>query len=146
MTVSWETVWFGIKSMTPAFCQVKCDNSSDSLLRISWSQVLIYPNCVLQLSKISLLPCLICCSSSNKEFTCALLWCQLRNKGPSTVNAKLELHFPLQQNGSYLLYVLNDASEELLTCNTDPFHTDPLRVSVPPAGYSIWVIIHFQLM
>ncbi|KAK3553130.1 hypothetical protein QTP86_031707 [Hemibagrus guttatus] len=51
---------------------------------------------------------------------------ELRNKGPSTVKVKLELHFPVQQNGSYVLYLFSNASEELLTCSTDPSEIDPL--------------------
>ncbi|KAF4092886.1 hypothetical protein AMELA_G00026350 [Ameiurus melas] len=56
---------------------------------------------------------------------------ELRNKGPSAVNAKLVLHFPVQQNGSYVLYVFSNASEELLTCNTDPSQIDPLQLVKP---------------
>uniref|UniRef100_A0A3B4C857 Integrin alpha-2 domain-containing protein n=1 Tax=Pygocentrus nattereri TaxID=42514 RepID=A0A3B4C857_PYGNA len=52
---------------------------------------------------------------------------ELRNKGPSPVNARLRLHFPVQQNGSYLLYVFANASEELLSCNTS-YSIDPQRV------------------
>uniref|UniRef100_A0A3B1KJX7 Integrin, alpha 2b n=1 Tax=Astyanax mexicanus TaxID=7994 RepID=A0A3B1KJX7_ASTMX len=49
---------------------------------------------------------------------------ELRNKGPSPVNARLQLHFPVQQNGSYLLYVFTSASEELLSCSTN-YSIDP---------------------
>ncbi|KAG9264483.1 integrin alpha-IIb [Astyanax mexicanus] len=49
---------------------------------------------------------------------------ELRNKGPSPVNARLQLHFPVQQNGSYLLYVFTSASEELLSCGTN-YSIDP---------------------
>ncbi|KAL6476784.1 hypothetical protein MHYP_G00152830 [Metynnis hypsauchen] len=52
---------------------------------------------------------------------------ELRNKGPSPVNARLQLHFPVQQNGSYLLYVFANASEELLSCNTN-YSIDPQRL------------------
>ncbi|KAB5553791.1 hypothetical protein PHYPO_G00042750 [Pangasianodon hypophthalmus] len=60
---------------------------------------------------------------------------ELRNKGPSTVSARLELHFPLQQNGSYVLYVVSNASEELLTCSADPSQIDPLRLVTAEAEF-----------
>lgn len=60
---------------------------------------------------------------------------QLRNKGPSPVNARLHLHFPVQQNGSYLLYVFANASEELLSCSTNG-NIDPHGVRGPPTGCS----------
>lgn len=44
---------------------------------------------------------------------------------------RLELHFPVQQNGSYVLYVFSNASEELLTCSTDPSQIDLLRLVAP---------------
>ncbi|XP_060748803.1 integrin alpha-IIb [Tachysurus vachellii] len=53
---------------------------------------------------------------------------ELRNKGPSTVKVKLELRFPVEQNGTYLLYVFSNASEELLKCHTDRSQIDPFRL------------------
>ncbi|XP_062874921.1 integrin alpha-IIb [Trichomycterus rosablanca] len=44
---------------------------------------------------------------------------ELRNKGPSPVNARVQLSFPVQQNGSYLLYVFAHASEELMSCSSN---------------------------
>ncbi|KAI2666443.1 Integrin alpha-IIb [Labeo rohita] len=49
----------------------------------------------------------------------------LRNMGPSPVNAKLTLEFPVSQNESYLLYVFANASEELISCQTDYSNIDP---------------------
>ncbi|KAM9457395.1 integrin alpha-IIb [Clarias gariepinus] len=56
---------------------------------------------------------------------------ELSNKGPSTVNAKLEIQFPILQNGSYILYVYANASEELLACSTDPSQIDPFGLATP---------------
>ncbi|XP_046722757.1 integrin alpha-IIb isoform X1 [Silurus meridionalis] len=44
---------------------------------------------------------------------------ELRNKGPSAVSAKLQIRFPVQQNGSYVFYVFANVSDELLTCSTN---------------------------
>ncbi|KAF5903798.1 integrin alpha-IIb-like, partial [Clarias magur] len=56
---------------------------------------------------------------------------ELRNKGPTTVNARLEVRFPILQNGSYILYVYANASEELLSCSTDPSEIDPFWLAKP---------------
>ncbi|XP_056607795.1 integrin alpha-IIb [Triplophysa dalaica] len=50
---------------------------------------------------------------------------ELRNMGPSSVNVNLKLEFPVVQNGSYLLYVFANASEDLLSCQTDYTNVDP---------------------
>uniref|UniRef100_A0A672MWZ8 Integrin alpha-8-like n=1 Tax=Sinocyclocheilus grahami TaxID=75366 RepID=A0A672MWZ8_SINGR len=50
---------------------------------------------------------------------------ELRNMGPSPVNVKLTLEFPVSQNESYLLYVFANASEELISCQTDYSNIDP---------------------
>lgn len=60
---------------------------------------------------------------------------QLRNMGPSPVNAKLTLEFPVSQNESYLLYVFANASQELISCQTDYSNIDPRGVRVPPTDY-----------
>uniref|UniRef100_A0A671LTC5 Integrin alpha-8-like n=1 Tax=Sinocyclocheilus anshuiensis TaxID=1608454 RepID=A0A671LTC5_9TELE len=49
---------------------------------------------------------------------------ELRNMGPSPVNVKLTLEFPVSQNESYLLYVFANASEELISCQTDYSNID----------------------
>ncbi|XP_058231875.1 integrin alpha-IIb isoform X1 [Hemibagrus wyckioides] len=70
---------------------------------------------------------------------------ELRNKGPSTVKVKLELHFPVQQNGSYVLYVFSNASEELLTCSTDPSEIDRLGLVKPDfINTSVVPVHHFN--
>ncbi|XP_030649835.1 integrin alpha-IIb [Chanos chanos] len=43
---------------------------------------------------------------------------ELRNLGPSTVDVRVEVELPTQHNGSNLLYVFANASEEFLTCET----------------------------
>uniref|UniRef100_A0A673HCI3 Integrin alpha-8-like n=1 Tax=Sinocyclocheilus rhinocerous TaxID=307959 RepID=A0A673HCI3_9TELE len=53
---------------------------------------------------------------------------ELRNMGPSPVNVKLTLEFPVSQNESYLLYVFANASEELISCQTDDPNIDPRGV------------------
>uniref|UniRef100_A0A672N1J9 Integrin alpha-8-like n=1 Tax=Sinocyclocheilus grahami TaxID=75366 RepID=A0A672N1J9_SINGR len=53
---------------------------------------------------------------------------ELRNMGPSPVNVKLTLEFPVSQNESYLLYVFANASEELISCQTDYSNIDPRGV------------------
>ncbi|XP_026063556.1 integrin alpha-IIb [Carassius auratus] len=50
---------------------------------------------------------------------------ELRNMGPSPVNVKLTLEFPVSQNESNLLYVFANASEELISCQTDYSNIDP---------------------
>uniref|UniRef100_A0A8C1LU53 Integrin, alpha 2b n=1 Tax=Cyprinus carpio TaxID=7962 RepID=A0A8C1LU53_CYPCA len=50
---------------------------------------------------------------------------ELRNMGPSPVNVNLTLEFPVSQNESYLLYVFANASEELISCQTDYSNIDP---------------------
>uniref|UniRef100_A0A4W4F3E2 Integrin alpha-2 domain-containing protein n=1 Tax=Electrophorus electricus TaxID=8005 RepID=A0A4W4F3E2_ELEEL len=63
---------------------------------------------------------------------------ELKNKGPSPVNARLQLHFPIQQNGSRLLYVFANASEELLSCHTDYSKIDVYRLVKPePTNSSV---------
>ncbi|XP_060757881.1 integrin alpha-IIb isoform X2 [Neoarius graeffei] len=69
---------------------------------------------------------------------------ELRNKGPSAVSARLELHFPVQHNGSRVLYVFTSASEELLTCSTHPSEIDPLRLVPPEFITTIGPIHHFN--
>ncbi|XP_072224113.1 integrin alpha-IIb isoform X2 [Leuresthes tenuis] len=52
---------------------------------------------------------------------------ELRNQGPSSVNARLTVDFPSTLNRHFLLYIFSNASEESLTCRTlnasqiDPF-------------------------
>lgn len=55
--------------------------------------------------------------------------------GPSPVNIKLTLEFPVSQNESYLLYVFANASEELISCQTDYSNIDPRGVRVPPTDH-----------
>jgi len=63
---------------------------------------------------------------------------QLRNIGPSPVNIKLTLEFPVSQNESYLLYVFANASEELISCQTDYSNIDPRGVRVPPTDHHFY--------
>ncbi|KAJ8251806.1 hypothetical protein GJAV_G00225630 [Gymnothorax javanicus] len=44
---------------------------------------------------------------------------ELRNLGPGTINAQLEVEFPSRQQGENLLYVFAIASEEYITCHTN---------------------------
>ncbi|XP_035254562.1 integrin alpha-IIb [Anguilla anguilla] len=44
---------------------------------------------------------------------------ELRNLGPGTVNARMEVDFPSRQQGAFLLYVFANASEEHVTCRTN---------------------------
>lgn len=69
----------------------------------------------------------------------SFLLSQLRNIGPSPVNAKLILGFPVPQNESYLLHVFANASEELISCQTDYSNIDPRGVRVPPTDH------HFEI-
>ncbi|XP_036446093.1 integrin alpha-IIb [Colossoma macropomum] len=69
---------------------------------------------------------------------------ELRNKGPSPVNARLQLHFPVQQNGSYLLYVFANASEELLSCSTN-YNIDPHGlVKSEPTNNTVMSVHHLN--
>ncbi|KAM7387667.1 hypothetical protein PAMA_010011 [Pampus argenteus] len=43
---------------------------------------------------------------------------ELRNQGPSTVNARLMVNFPSTWKHNYLLYIFSNASEESLKCRT----------------------------
>ncbi|XP_062342010.1 integrin alpha-IIb [Osmerus eperlanus] len=54
---------------------------------------------------------------------------ELRNLGPSTVNARLEVNFPTRQDDKYLLYVFANASEELLSCHSNSSDIDPYRLA-----------------
>ncbi|CAB1341530.1 unnamed protein product [Coregonus sp. 'balchen'] len=53
---------------------------------------------------------------------------QLRNLGPSTVNARVEVEFPTRHHGDFLLYVFANASEDFLTCHTDSPDIDPYQL------------------
>lgn len=68
-----------------------------------------------------------------------ILLSQLRNMGPSPVNIKLTLEFPVSQNESYLLYVFANASEELISCQTDYSNIDPRGVRVPPTDHHFYI-------
>ncbi|KAL0992722.1 hypothetical protein UPYG_G00097450 [Umbra pygmaea] len=54
---------------------------------------------------------------------------ELRNLGPSTVNARLEVEFPTHHHGDFMLYVFANASEDFLSCYTDYTHIDPYQLS-----------------
>ncbi len=69
----------------------------------------------------------------------SILLPQLRNIGPSPVNIKLTLEFPVSQNESYLLYVFANASEELISCQTDYSNIDPRGVRVPPTDHHFYI-------
>ncbi|KAJ8254559.1 hypothetical protein COCON_G00211710 [Conger conger] len=43
---------------------------------------------------------------------------ELRNLGPGTINARVEVDFPFRQQGAQLLYIFANASEEQVTCRT----------------------------
>uniref|UniRef100_A0A8C7U1N2 Integrin, alpha 2b n=1 Tax=Oncorhynchus mykiss TaxID=8022 RepID=A0A8C7U1N2_ONCMY len=53
---------------------------------------------------------------------------ELRNLGPSTVNARVQVEFPTHHHGEVLLYVFANASEDFLTCHTDSPDIDPYQV------------------
>ncbi|CAB1341515.1 unnamed protein product, partial [Coregonus sp. 'balchen'] len=53
---------------------------------------------------------------------------ELRNLGPSTVNARVEVEFPTRHHGDFLLYVFANASEDFLTCHTDSPDIDPYQL------------------
>uniref|UniRef100_A0A8C7FB50 Integrin, alpha 2b n=1 Tax=Oncorhynchus kisutch TaxID=8019 RepID=A0A8C7FB50_ONCKI len=53
---------------------------------------------------------------------------ELRNLGPSTVNARVQVEFPTHHHGDVLLYVFANASEDFLTCHTDSPDIDPYQV------------------
>uniref|UniRef100_A0A671V4C4 Integrin alpha-IIb-like n=1 Tax=Sparus aurata TaxID=8175 RepID=A0A671V4C4_SPAAU len=59
---------------------------------------------------------------------------ELRNQGPSAVNARLTVDFPSTWRHHFLLYVFSNASEESLSCRTlnasqlDPFKVQKLSV------------------
>ncbi|ROL27911.1 Integrin alpha-IIb [Anabarilius grahami] len=70
---------------------------------------------------------------------------QLRNMGPSPVNAKLTLEFPVSQNESYLLYVFANASQELISCQTDYSNIDPRGlVKLESSNVTIGQVHHFN--
>ncbi|XP_020341906.1 integrin alpha-IIb [Oncorhynchus kisutch] len=53
---------------------------------------------------------------------------ELRNLGPSTVNARVQVEFPTHHHGDVLLYVFANASEDFLTCHTDSPDIDPYQL------------------
>uniref|UniRef100_A0A674CKN4 Integrin, alpha 2b n=1 Tax=Salmo trutta TaxID=8032 RepID=A0A674CKN4_SALTR len=53
---------------------------------------------------------------------------ELRNLGPSTVNARVQVEFPTHHHGDFLLYVFANASEDFLTCHTDSPDIDPYQL------------------
>uniref|UniRef100_A0A673X8H4 Integrin, alpha 2b n=1 Tax=Salmo trutta TaxID=8032 RepID=A0A673X8H4_SALTR len=53
---------------------------------------------------------------------------ELRNLGPSTVNARVVVEFPTHHHGDLLLYVFANASEDFLTCHSDSPDIDPYQV------------------
>uniref|UniRef100_A0A665WIN8 Integrin, alpha 2b n=1 Tax=Echeneis naucrates TaxID=173247 RepID=A0A665WIN8_ECHNA len=61
---------------------------------------------------------------------------ELRNQGPSTINARLTVDFPSSWNDHFLLYVSSNASEESTRCWTlnasqiDPFKVQNLSLSL----------------
>ncbi|NP_001003857.1 integrin alpha-IIb precursor [Danio rerio] len=70
---------------------------------------------------------------------------ELRNRGPSPVNVKLTLEFPVSQNESYLLYVFANASEELISCQTDYANIDPRRlVKQESTNITVAEVHHFN--
>ncbi|XP_012991386.1 integrin alpha-IIb isoform X2 [Esox lucius] len=54
---------------------------------------------------------------------------ELRNLGPSPVNARVEVDFPTRNHGDFMLYVFANASEDFLTCYTDSPDIDPYQLS-----------------
>lgn len=64
----------------------------------------------------------------NHVFFCCCWTTQLRNLGPSTVNARVQVEFPTHHHGDVLLYVFANASEDFLTCHTDSPDIDPYQV------------------
>ncbi|XP_056095837.1 integrin alpha-IIb [Rhinichthys klamathensis goyatoka] len=70
---------------------------------------------------------------------------ELRNMGPSPVNAKLTLEFPVSQNESYLLYVFANASQELISCQTDYSNIDPRGlVKLESSNVTVGQVHHFN--
>ncbi|KAL4657818.1 integrin alpha-IIb-like [Arapaima gigas] len=53
---------------------------------------------------------------------------ELRNLGPAPVNARVEVEFPTRRQGDFLLYVFTNASEESLTCHSNPPDIDPYKL------------------
>ncbi|XP_066554817.1 integrin alpha-IIb [Amia ocellicauda] len=56
----------------------------------------------------------------------------LRNLGPGTVNAWVELDFPSRYQGEFLLYIFANASEEAMTCSTDSPDIDLFKLVKTP--------------
>ncbi|XP_076853291.1 integrin alpha-IIb isoform X2 [Brachyhypopomus gauderio] len=67
---------------------------------------------------------------------------ELRNKGASPVNVRLQLRFPVQHNGSRLLYVFANASEETFSCRTDHSDIDLLGLLEPEPTNSTVIPSH----
>ncbi|XP_038836274.1 integrin alpha-IIb-like [Salvelinus namaycush] len=53
---------------------------------------------------------------------------ELRNLGPSTVNARVVVEFPTHHHGDLLLYAFANASEDFLICHTDSPDIDPYQL------------------
>uniref|UniRef100_A0A671V5M7 Integrin alpha-IIb-like n=1 Tax=Sparus aurata TaxID=8175 RepID=A0A671V5M7_SPAAU len=74
---------------------------------------------------------------------------ELRNQGPSAVNARLTVDFPSTWRHHFLLYVFSNASEESLSCRTlnasqlDPFKVQKLSVCLSNCSSSDTGCIRF---
>ncbi|KAM3863747.1 integrin alpha-IIb-like [Diretmus argenteus] len=56
---------------------------------------------------------------------------ELRNLGPSAVNSRLTVDFPITRRHHFLLYVFSNAAEESLTCHVlNASQIDPYRLAV----------------
>ncbi|XP_038565470.1 integrin alpha-IIb isoform X1 [Micropterus salmoides] len=62
---------------------------------------------------------------------------ELRNLGPSTVNARLVVDFPSTWRHHFLLYIFSNASEELMSCQTlNASQIDPFKLAGNSSGVS----------
>ncbi|XP_071319798.1 integrin alpha-IIb [Trachinotus anak] len=63
---------------------------------------------------------------------------ELRNQGPSTVNARLTVDFPSTWQHHFLLYIFSEASEESLSCWTmNASQIDPFKLVGNSSGVSV---------
>ncbi|XP_029363936.1 integrin alpha-IIb isoform X2 [Echeneis naucrates] len=64
---------------------------------------------------------------------------ELRNQGPSTINARLTVDFPSSWNDHFLLYVSSNASEESTRCWTlNASQIDPFKLGGNSSGVSVF--------
>ncbi|KAJ7992182.1 hypothetical protein DPEC_G00275870 [Dallia pectoralis] len=59
---------------------------------------------------------------------------ELKNLGPSPVNARVEVEFPTRSHGDFMLYVFANVTEDFLTCYSNSSDIDPYKLSTNVTG------------